>query len=135
MILDSSILIEAERGRLPLEERLESIADQTVLISAVTASELLHGVHRARTTAQRMRRDRFVEWVLREIPVAEFGLTEARVHARIWATLAARGELIGAHDLQIAATSMSRGFRLVTANARDFDRVEGLVVERWLPAA
>lgn len=132
VMLDSSVLIEAERGRVPLAARLDAIVDEAVLISAVTASELLHGVHRARTASQRARREQFVEWILREIPTVEFGLEEARIHARLWARLASRGESIGAHDLMIAATALSVGCRLVTGNPREFDRVAGLVVESWL---
>ena len=123
-MLDSSVLVDAERGRLDLESWLESVGDEAVLVSAVTASELLHGVHRARTPAQRSRREPFVEWILREIPAADFGLAEARVHARLWASLAERGAAIGAHDMIIAATALSLGFRLAT----------GLVVERWQDA-
>ena len=131
MMLDSSVLIDAERGRLDLESWLECVGDEAVVVSAVTASELLHGVHRARTPAQHSRREAFVEWILREIPVVEFGLAEARVHARLWARLRERGDEIGAHDLLIAATALSSSFRLATGNARDFERVPGLVVERW----
>jgi predicted nucleic acid-binding protein len=43
-IVDTSVLIDAERGG----EALEQIPDdESHLISVVTVSELLHGVHRA----------------------------------------------------------------------------------------
>jgi tRNA(fMet)-specific endonuclease VapC len=131
LMLDTSVLIEAERGKLALADRLVAVANDGVWISAVTASEMLHGVHRARTQAQRSKRDQFVEWVLREIPVAEFGLSEARVHAELWAGLLGRGQVIGAHDLMIAATALALGFRLATANRRNFGRVKDLTLEIW----
>jgi tRNA(fMet)-specific endonuclease VapC len=40
--------------------------------------------------------------------------------------LAARGELIGAHDLWIAATALAHGMGLATGNTREFKRVPGL---------
>lgn len=43
----------------------------------------------------------------------------------------AEGQLIGAHDLWLAATCLSRGLTMVTANTREFDRVPGLLVETW----
>jgi tRNA(fMet)-specific endonuclease VapC len=43
----------------------------------------------------------------------------------------AKGEMIGAYDLLIAATALNHGLILATNNLRVFNRVEGLVVERW----
>jgi len=130
-IIDSSVLIEAERGRIDLDRRLADLGAEPVAISAVTASELLHGVERADGPARRRRREQFVEWVLDALPVAEFGLAEARIHAVIWAQLQFRGTPIGAHDLLIAATALSLGFRLATGNAREFGVVPGLSVDVW----
>jgi predicted nucleic acid-binding protein len=50
----------------------------------------------------------------------------ARVHADIWAQLTARGEVIGAHDLWIAATALAHGMGLATGNTREFKRIPGL---------
>ncbi len=129
VILDSSVLIAAERGQFRLAALLESLGDTPVAIAAITASELLHGVHRARSPAVRLRRSAFVEALLGEIPVRDFGLGEARLHAELWAELAEGGTIIGAHDLQIAATAIAGGDALVTLNHRDFGRVPGLTLQ------
>jgi tRNA(fMet)-specific endonuclease VapC len=50
----------------------------------------------------------------------------ARVHAELWADLAGRGRVIGAHDLWIAATAVAHGMPLATGNAGEFRRVRGL---------
>ena len=55
----------------------------------------------------------------------------ARVHARIWADLRTRGELIGAHDMLIAATALHHGLAIATRNEREFRRVADLRVETW----
>jgi predicted nucleic acid-binding protein len=52
----------------------------------------------------------------------------ARAHAEVWAELESEGNLIGAHDLWIAATALSHGMDVATANPRDFERVPGLNV-------
>jgi len=93
----------------------------------ITVSELLHGVHRARG-ARRTRRRAFVEHLLSQLEPVPITEPVARVHAEIWAALAARGDVIGSHDLWIAATAIAHGFGLATGNTRDFGRVAGLRV-------
>jgi len=127
LIIDTNVLICAERGRQSVD--FSCWAEHgDAFISAITASELLMGVHRADSEGRRVRRSAFVEAVLDTIPVLEFGLEAARIHARITAWLATRGELIGPHDLLIAATALSRGFPVVTGNVKEFRRVPGLQV-------
>lgn len=130
-MIDSSVFITAERGRLSLAEHVTGQEHEPVAISALTASELLHGVHRAATPQHRTQRERFVEDILARFPVAEFGLEAARVHARLWADLLARGEAVGAHHLIIGATAIAMEFRVATVNARDFQRIPGLRVQIW----
>lgn len=131
-LIDACVLIEAERGRLDLQSRVLDRAESGVFISAITASELLHGVHRAADAGQRARRAAFVEAVLDRFDVLGVDLPTARVHARLWADLAANGVSVGAHDLWLAATCVARGLTMVTANARDFVRVPGLDLEVWV---
>jgi tRNA(fMet)-specific endonuclease VapC len=106
-----------------LEEQLGP--DEEVGIAAITASELLHGVHRA-TPQHRARREAFVEAVLAAFPPLPFGLLAARAHARIWAGLAAAGQDVRGHDRLVAATAITAGWRVGTANLRHFDRIAGL---------
>ena len=135
-LLDTTVFIDLERAvrRLPpgramaevsrrLEEQLGP--DEEVGIAAITASELLYGVHRA-TPEHRARREAFVEAILAAFPPLAFDLLAARVHARIWAGLAAAGQDVGVHDRLVAATAISAGWRVGTANLRHFDRVVGL---------
>ena len=100
---------------------------EDVGMAAITASELLHGVHRA-DTANRVTREAFVEAALAAFPPIPFDLACARAHARLWAHLASTGADIGAHDRLIAATAMAIGWRVATANVDHFARVPGLEV-------
>lgn len=128
-LIDSSILIAVERGSLSLDEFSARYAEQDVAISAVTASELLHGVHRARTQAQRSRRQVFVEGILAHLPVIAFDLSVARVHASVWAELARRGVAVGERDLLIAATEIAKDYAVATRDVRSFRRIPGLSVQ------
>ena len=131
VLIDASVLIDWERGRLDVAHRVASRAEEGFFLSVVTAGELLHGIHRATDRGIRARRSAFVEAVLGEFPVLPVEMLTARIHAELWADLAGRGELIGAHDLWLAATCIARGLALVTGNAREFSRIPGLELEVW----
>ncbi len=130
-LIDASLLIAAERGRLDWDEVVAAHAEEEVAVAAITASELLHGVHRATDPKVRTRRSAFVERVLAQMPVVSFDLIVARVHARVWAELAAKGTVVGAHDLLIGATALATGGRVATRDVRSFPKIPGLDVVRW----
>ncbi len=104
------------------------MAGEERLISVITVSELLHGVHRALDSRIRVRRSAFVEHVLATFDAVPISKTIARVHAEIGADLSARGDLIGTHDLWIGATALAHDFGVATLNRRDFARIPGLRV-------
>jgi tRNA(fMet)-specific endonuclease VapC len=126
LLIDTDLLIDRERGAgTPEVEAL--LGDEERAISVITVSELLHGALRGRAE-QRARRRAFVEHVLAAFDALPVTEPVARMHAEIWARLAERGELIGAHDLWIAATALTHGLGVATRNAVDFGRVAGLRV-------
>ncbi len=130
MIFDSSEIISIERNR---EQAINIIAgreDAPFGISVVTVAELLHGVERADSEARRLRRQAFVEKVIELFPVYSFDTAVARIYARIWASLAKKGLTVGAHDMIIAATAISLDFTVITSNQRDFEKIEGLRLEK-----
>jgi predicted nucleic acid-binding protein len=130
-LIDSSVLVAAERGQLDLESLLDEHDDEDFALSAITASELLHGVHRADTDARRGRREAYVEALLAGFPVIPFDLAAARVHARLSARSAASGDTLGAHDLIIAATALAKDLDVVTRDERSFPRIAELNLIRW----
>lgn len=133
VLIDASVLISFERNRAGIEQRLAGREDEEFFVSVITASELLHGVHRAKAADIRARRSAFVEAVLARFPLLSIDLPAARTHAQLWAELAATGKMIGPHDLWLAAACIAHGLTLVTDNAREFQRVPGLEVESWHP--
>ncbi len=131
VLIDASVLIEHERRGLDLEARVRGREDEEFFLSVVTASELLHGVHRSPDRTVRARRSAFVEGAIDALPLLPIDLPTARMHAEVWADLAREGTLIGPHDLWLAAAALAHGCQLVTANIREFERVPGLEVEEW----
>ena len=130
LVVDSSSLVAAERGQLNLRVLLAESANEPVVIAAITASELLHGVHRLRGV-NHARAEIFVNALLDRVPVVSFDLDVARAHASLSAELRARGQTIGAHDLMIAATAVFLDYDVATRDVRSFPKIKGLRVRAW----
>jgi tRNA(fMet)-specific endonuclease VapC len=74
VLIDASILIEHERGRLDLVRHLAHRQQDEFFLSVVTASELLHGVYRAVQPEVRAKRSAFVEAILEHFPLLSVDL-------------------------------------------------------------
>ena len=130
-LIDTSVFVATERGRLdPATLSHEDDAEE-IAMAAITAAELLHGVHRLEGAVARTRAERFVEGLLSSIPVMPFDLHVARVHARLDAELSAAGTPVGEADLMIAATAVALDYRVATRDLRSFPRIQGLNIVRW----
>ena len=130
-LIDTSVFIAQERGGFAVPELLDRIDDPDIGLAAITASELLVGVHRATPPSRQEARRAYVERILDTIPTIPFDINVARLHARLTAEMMRSGELIRSNDLQIAATGVALGYTVLTANLRDFRRVPGLEVESF----
>jgi tRNA(fMet)-specific endonuclease VapC len=125
LILDTTVLVTAERGSARLEDLLED--DDDVAIAAITAAELLVGVELA-DGVRRQAREAFVGDVLATIPVEEYDLEVARAHAQLLAHVRRTGRPRGAHDLIIAATAAATARTVVSSNASGFDQLPDVAV-------
>lgn len=131
LVIDSNVVIGFERQAIDVKAFIRGREQETFFISVISASELLYGVHRAKTRKTRATRQAFVEAVLASIPILDIDLATARCHAQLWSDLSKRRNMIGVHDSWIAATCLAHGLKLVTANKREFQRVPGLNLEAW----
>jgi len=129
-LIDATIIIGMERRGHTLSDLAALVPDEPSAVASITASELLVGIHRANTPERRLRRERFVEAFLSRVPAIPFDPVVARVHARLWAELAEAGQLIGPHDLLIAATAVAHGYAVLTENVREFSRIPSLGVHQ-----
>jgi tRNA(fMet)-specific endonuclease VapC len=126
-MLDTDVMIELVRGRdLDIDRRVGSSG--AVCVSAVTVAELRFGARRARRPEVERA---IVESTLSRVQVEDLGREAAECAGDVRAALAQAGTMIGAHDVLIAGHALALGLTLVTRNVREFERVEGLVVERW----
>ncbi|MEO6872844.1 MAG: type II toxin-antitoxin system VapC family toxin [Chthoniobacterales bacterium] len=123
-LLDSSVCVLLLRGRTGVAELP---APPEAGISAIVAAELWAGA----VKAKRARAVAALEQLLDFFPVLDFTANATRVYGEIRADLEQRGQSIGPLDLLIAAQARSLEATLVTRNARDFKRVNGLKVQAW----
>src|SRR6202171_3983768 len=108
--------------------RLRTVPIGVVCISVITKSELLFG---AEVSPRRQQDHAALDEYLRHVEVLDFPDEAALHYAQIRAALKARGTMIGANDVLIAANALSLDLALVTNNTQEFGRVQDLHVENW----
>jgi len=132
LILDSSIVIVAERRGDTVEKMIEGImratGDQEAALSSVGLTELIHGIYRAKTPAQRLRRQSFLNELLADLTVYPYTKQTAMLAGKIDGEQQARGISIPFPDLLIGETAIFLGFSVLTANVRHFQLIPGLQV-------
>lgn len=132
LILDSSVLIAGERRRESVRDILERVRDSRAeteaALSAITVAELTHGVYRAKTEADRQRREAFVEELIHSLVVYPITLEIARLAGRIEGQQAAQGISIAFPDLLIGVTALHLGYSVATFNVKHFQLIPGLSV-------
>lgn len=134
LILDSSVLVAAERrgqnARQALEAVLSTTGDVAVAISVVTLMELAHGVARANTQERQKTRQRFVDELASAVPLHSVTVAIAWRAGLLDGQTQARGIRIPLPDLLIGVTALDLGYAVGTSNPRHFESVPGLEVVR-----
>lgn len=132
-LLDTNILIYIRRHKPPqVKARFARESADSVAMSVITWGELLYRVQRSAEPERA--REKLVA-LETYIPVLPMPLDAAEHYGEIRADLAARGLMIGADNLWIAAHARAAGLVLVSNNTREFERVPRLMVENWATAA
>ncbi|HEX9627029.1 MAG TPA: type II toxin-antitoxin system VapC family toxin [Acidiferrobacterales bacterium] len=129
-LLDTDICIYLIRRKpRTVLDRLRRCKAGDVGISAISVAELRYGAAKSR---QVQGNQAAVDLFLAPLEIAAFDDRAAEAYGEIRAQLEAKGTPIGPLDLLIAAHAKGLGITLVTNNVREFDRVRGLKVERWV---
>ena len=130
--LDTNACIDIIRGKsVAVRARLKQVVAEgsVVCISSVVLHELWYGVAKSdRPDENTQRVQMFLAGPLEILPWDE---ADARAAGEVRAQLEKEGRAVGAYDALIAAQAVRRGITLVTANTREFDRVDGLMLENW----
>jgi predicted nucleic acid-binding protein len=134
LILDSSVIIEAERNSQSVEQLLEHVkqlfGEVEIALCPVTVAELAHGVYRANTLLVRQRRRAFLDELKRHVPVHPLTEETGEIVGQISGEQAAKGIKLPFDDLAIGAAALEQNYAIATLNVRHFQKIPGLVVKR-----
>jgi predicted nucleic acid-binding protein len=123
LVLDTTVLIDALRGR-PAADRIEELMarDELLLSTAINVEEVVRGLRPEEQQAADL-----LFTGLRILPIRR---AEAERAGRWRREFAGRGITLHQADCLIAAAAHLAGARLATANVKDFP-MPGLTVEEW----
>jgi len=129
LILDSSVLIAAERQGQNARQMLSNIArtagETEIAVSVVTLIELAHGVARADTLQRKQNRQQFTQELLTALPIHPVTVPVALRVGQIDGENQAKGLRLPLTDLLIGVTALELGYAVATANLRHFQRIPG----------
>lgn len=123
LLLDTTFLIDAERGDVQLDDVIEDSDD--VAIAAITVAELDVGV-RLTSGRRRVLRQKYVDDICDVIPILTYDRTVATEHADLLVAVRRAGRPRGAHDLIIAATARASRRTVVSADLAAFKDLPGV---------
>ena len=132
VVLDSSIVITAERKSFPVTQLVEAIqkayGEIELSLTPVTVAELVHGIYRARTPEVSQRRREYIDELVELLPLHPITLRTARLVGQIEGQEAAKGNTLPFNDLLIAAAAIEQGYAVLTENLRHFEKIPGVQV-------
>jgi tRNA(fMet)-specific endonuclease VapC len=109
---------------------IQAVLAQTELtVCSVALHELWYGVAKSKRVDANGKK--LTEFLSRDLKILHFSEQDAQVAGDIRAQLERRGKRIGEYDTLIAGQALARGLTLVTANTREFSRVDGLKLVDW----
>ena len=117
-----------KRSHAALLRRVNRTPVSDVCISVISKAELLYGIE---ISPRRQQDEAALNAFLQYVEVLAFSEEATADYAQIRAHLKARGTIIGATDLFIAAHARSSGLTLVTNNTREFGRIPNLRLANW----
>ena len=132
ILLDTNVVIAIMRDRpKTVREQLRSAVSggQQIGLSSIVVYELWHGATRSARRSENIERVRSM--LSGDMDVIPFDDEDAVRAGELRVALEAVGTPIGPYDLLIAAQALRLDATLVTANTREFARVEGLRLEDW----
>lgn len=101
--------------------------EHTIALSSIVVSELLYGANKKGSVKLIKVVNMFVE----QFTIHDYNKASAQAYADTRTTLEKQGQVIGVHDMLIAAHALSLGATIVTNNTKEFERIKGLTIENW----
>ena len=131
-LLDSNILIYAQRGDSKVLERMKQVGRDHMVLSSLVVAELAYGVEKS---LHKERNRSALHQLLSTFNILDWDESAAWVYAAHYHRLRTAGTPIGIVDLQIGCHALALDAVCVTNNTREFERIEGLKLENWVSPA
>jgi tRNA(fMet)-specific endonuclease VapC len=128
MLLGTDLCIGVLRRRPQALAWVRGRTPDLMLVSTITLFELQRGVAGAHDPQAEQQR---VDIVLKPMVIAPFDVHAARRSGQVASSLDRIGKGNGPFDTLLAGHALALDETLVTANIREFNRVQGLRLEDW----
>jgi tRNA(fMet)-specific endonuclease VapC len=127
--LDTNIVGAALNRHAGARRLIKQHLLQGLWLSSVVVFELRYGIAKSNSAARNTAS--LAAFLSQGVAVRAFDEADAEAAGALRATLEQRGTPIGPYDVLIAAQALRVGAIMVTANLKEFTRVDGLVCEDW----
>ena len=128
-LLDTNTCIQFLNGTSEaIRRQIEGLAARDIALCSVVKAELVYGALKSQRPERNLARLRSFFSRFASMP---FDDSAAEIYGDIRARLERAGTPIGPNDLYIAAIAKANGLTLVSHNAGEFGRVDGLRLEDW----
>jgi predicted nucleic acid-binding protein len=122
IIVDTDVVIDFFNGVSPgAGVMLRLISKQEVALTSISVFELYAGIEGKRRLAQ-------IETLIQSVTILPLDVIEAVIAGKIYTQLKSTGQLIGTHDILIAAVCVANTLPLYTKNVAHFSKIEGIQV-------
>lgn len=122
IIVDTDVVIDFFNGVSPgAGVMLRLISKQEVALTSISVFELYAGIEGKRRLAQ-------IETLIQSVTILPLDVIEAVIAGKIYTQLKSTGQLIGTHDILIAAVCVANTLPLYTKNVAHFSKIEGVQV-------
>lgn len=128
-LLDTCVISDFVKGNNRVIQKIKSEQPVDLAVSAVTVMELYYGL---KLNSQRaIKISPIIKALLQTINIIAYDSQCAEETARIRAELKVLGTPIGPYDIMIAGTAIEHRMIMVTANIKEFKRINSLIIENW----
>jgi tRNA(fMet)-specific endonuclease VapC len=126
-LLDTCTISDFVKGDVNTLAQIKLRSPVEIAVSALTLMEVRYGLLINPGKAKKIQP--IIDELFDSISIIPFGSDEAAYAARL--LLKQAGTPIGAYDLLIGATALCHNLTLITANTKEFERIEGLLLDNW----
>ena len=122
IVVDTDVVIDFFNGVFPGAEVMSKlISGQEVALTSISVFELYAGIEGKRRLSQ-------IETLIQGVTILPLDVIEAVIAGKIYTQLKSKGQLVGTHDILIAATCVANRIPLYTKNVAHFSKIEDILI-------